>query len=149
MTTSRGCPRRRWQPLSARRNSPVEVTKALLDRIEKINPSVNAYCLVTSEMALKQAEEAEVAVARATNSAAARRAGLDQGSLRCAGAADDEGFADLQGQRRDFVGVLSQGVDRRGWRTPRQDQHARVRIFIAMTSNKLFGTTVNPGTRPA
>ena len=47
--------------------SPVEVTKALLDRIEKINPSVNAYCLVTSEMALKQAEEAEVAVARATN----------------------------------------------------------------------------------
>ena len=64
-----------WMPatemaaaIRAKKLSPVEVTKALLDRIEKINPSVNAYCLVTSEMALKQAEEAEVAVARATNS---------------------------------------------------------------------------------
>ena len=38
--------------------SPVEVTKAVLDRIEKLNPKLNAFCFINKE-ALKDAEAAE------------------------------------------------------------------------------------------
>jgi Asp-tRNA(Asn)/Glu-tRNA(Gln) amidotransferase A subunit family amidase len=38
--------------------SPVEVTRAVLERIEKLNPVLNAFCLVSDE-ALKQAKESE------------------------------------------------------------------------------------------
>ncbi|MFI0778441.1 amidase [Streptomyces sp. NPDC021212] len=37
--------------------SPVEATRAALDRIEQIQPRVNAYCRVDHEEALRQAEE--------------------------------------------------------------------------------------------
>ena len=38
--------------------SPVEVTKAVLDRIEKLNPKLNAFCLVSDE-ALDDAKQSE------------------------------------------------------------------------------------------
>ena len=47
-----------------RRLSPVEVTQALLDRIERLNPALNAYVLVTHEMAMAAARSAEAAVTR-------------------------------------------------------------------------------------
>jgi aspartyl-tRNA(Asn)/glutamyl-tRNA(Gln) amidotransferase subunit A len=43
--------------------SPVEVTRAILDRIERINPVLNAFTVVTPELALKQASAAERAYA--------------------------------------------------------------------------------------
>ena len=46
-----------------RRLSPVELTEALLDRIERVNPRVNAYCTVAAEQALQSARAAEAAVA--------------------------------------------------------------------------------------
>jgi aspartyl-tRNA(Asn)/glutamyl-tRNA(Gln) amidotransferase subunit A len=39
--------------------SPVEVTRALLDRIERVNPRLNAFITVTHELALAQARDAE------------------------------------------------------------------------------------------
>jgi aspartyl-tRNA(Asn)/glutamyl-tRNA(Gln) amidotransferase subunit A len=39
--------------------SPVEVTRATLDRIEKLNPKLNAYITVTADLAMKSAKEAE------------------------------------------------------------------------------------------
>src|SRR6266849_4115242 len=39
--------------------SPVEVTRAILDRIEKLNPGLNAYITVTRDLAMKSAQEAE------------------------------------------------------------------------------------------
>ena len=39
--------------------SPVEVTRAYLERIERLNPQINAYITVTPDLALKQAAEAE------------------------------------------------------------------------------------------
>jgi aspartyl-tRNA(Asn)/glutamyl-tRNA(Gln) amidotransferase subunit A len=39
--------------------SPVEVTEALLDRIEKLNGTVNAFCLVDAETTLAQAKASE------------------------------------------------------------------------------------------
>lgn len=41
--------------------SPVEVTRALLERIERLNPTLNAYVTVTAELALTQARRAEQA----------------------------------------------------------------------------------------
>ena len=44
--------------------SPVEIIDAVLARIEKINPQVNAYCTVVPEMARKAAKKAEGAAGR-------------------------------------------------------------------------------------
>jgi len=54
-----------------RKVSPVEVTKLMLDRIEQLNPKINAYITVTAELALAQSKRAEAelfphAAARAT-----------------------------------------------------------------------------------
>ncbi len=50
--------------IRAKKLSPVELTRALLERIDALNPGLNAYCLVTHEMALSAAREAEAAVQR-------------------------------------------------------------------------------------
>ncbi|HUO65822.1 MAG TPA: amidase family protein, partial [Terriglobales bacterium] len=42
--------------------SPVEVTDAVLARIERVNPALNAFCTVTAEEARDAAQAAEVAV---------------------------------------------------------------------------------------
>ena len=44
--------------------SPVEITRAVLERIERVNPSVNAYCTVTADLAMDTARAAEQAVMR-------------------------------------------------------------------------------------
>lgn len=46
------------------RVSPVEVTEAVLARIERVNPTINAYCTVAAEAARAQARLAEAAVVR-------------------------------------------------------------------------------------
>ncbi len=51
------------QAYAARRLSPVEVTKVLLDRIEAIDPKLNAITMRTPEIALAQARAAEAAYA--------------------------------------------------------------------------------------
>ena len=47
-----------------RKVSPVEVTRAVLARIEKVNPVLNAYCTVAGEQALAAARRATVAVGK-------------------------------------------------------------------------------------
>ncbi|HEY8600063.1 MAG TPA: amidase [Thermomicrobiales bacterium] len=44
--------------------SPVEVTEVVLARIERLNPTLNAFCTVTADEALATAREAEAAVVR-------------------------------------------------------------------------------------
>ena len=48
--------------IKTRRLSPVEIMDAILSRIERLNPEVNAYCTVLAESARKQAGEAETMV---------------------------------------------------------------------------------------
>lgn len=50
--------------IRARALSPVELTRAVLDRIERVNPAINAFCTVTPEAALGAARAAEDAVLR-------------------------------------------------------------------------------------
>jgi aspartyl-tRNA(Asn)/glutamyl-tRNA(Gln) amidotransferase subunit A len=44
--------------------SPVELTRACLERIEKLNPALNAFITVTAESALAEARSAEEAIGR-------------------------------------------------------------------------------------
>jgi len=43
--------------------SPVEVTRAILERIERLNPELNAYVTVTADRAMDDARTAEAAYA--------------------------------------------------------------------------------------
>jgi aspartyl-tRNA(Asn)/glutamyl-tRNA(Gln) amidotransferase subunit A len=44
--------------------SPVELTRAVLERIERLNPALNAFCTLTADAALGRARRAEQAVMR-------------------------------------------------------------------------------------
>jgi aspartyl-tRNA(Asn)/glutamyl-tRNA(Gln) amidotransferase subunit A len=48
--------------IKTRKLSPVEVVRACLDRIDAVNPKVNAFITVTGEQALEQARKAEVEI---------------------------------------------------------------------------------------
>jgi aspartyl-tRNA(Asn)/glutamyl-tRNA(Gln) amidotransferase subunit A len=48
--------------IRARKLSPVELTRAVLERIERLNPTLNAFCTVTADSALAAARRAEQAV---------------------------------------------------------------------------------------
>jgi aspartyl-tRNA(Asn)/glutamyl-tRNA(Gln) amidotransferase subunit A len=50
--------------IRAKQVSPVEVVDAVLARIERLNPTLNAYCTVTTAAARAAAKEAEAAVMR-------------------------------------------------------------------------------------
>jgi len=49
-----------------RRVSPLDVTRAVLDRIERVNPPLNAYCTVAAEQALAAATKATAVVGKKT-----------------------------------------------------------------------------------
>ena len=48
--------------IRAKKLSPLELTKAVLERIERLNPALNAFCTLTPEASLAAAREAEQAV---------------------------------------------------------------------------------------
>jgi len=48
--------------IRSRALSPMELTRAVLERIEAVNPKINAFCTVTAEAALASARAAEEAV---------------------------------------------------------------------------------------
>ena len=50
--------------IASRKLSPVELTRLFVDRIERLNPAINAYVTVTSEDALAQAKRAEEEIAK-------------------------------------------------------------------------------------
>lgn len=50
--------------LRGRTVSPVELARAFIDRIERLNPALNAFITVTAEQALQQAREAEAEIQR-------------------------------------------------------------------------------------
>jgi amidase len=50
--------------LASRQVSPVELTRAMLRRIERLDPALKSYALVTPELALEQAAEAERMIGR-------------------------------------------------------------------------------------
>jgi aspartyl-tRNA(Asn)/glutamyl-tRNA(Gln) amidotransferase subunit A len=127
--------------------SPVEVTKAVLARIEKLNPVLNAFRQVAADEALQQARDSEIDGRRATERAARRRAGLDQGHH------PHQGWPTLRG---------SKTVDPKGpWNddapvTARLREHGAVLLgktttpefgWKGVTDSPLTGITRNPWNR--
>lgn len=60
-----------WRPalelarlIRSKQVSPVELTEAVLERIRRVNPVLNAYCLVAEDLARRAAREAEIAVVK-------------------------------------------------------------------------------------
>jgi len=60
-----------WRPahvlaalVRSKQLSPVELTETVLTRIEALNPRLNAFCLVTADVARRAAREVEIALAR-------------------------------------------------------------------------------------
>ena len=88
--------------IAARQLSPVELTRAYLERIERVDERVNAYITVTAEQALEQARalERELA-ARALTRAAARHSDRAQGQHRHGRRSDDRGERRVCGPRAD------------------------------------------------
>jgi aspartyl-tRNA(Asn)/glutamyl-tRNA(Gln) amidotransferase subunit A len=60
-----------WMPatdmaaaISTKQLSPVDITRRLLELIDAVNPAINAYILITRDLAMQQARAAEDAVTR-------------------------------------------------------------------------------------
>lgn len=140
-----------WMPATemaaavrSKKLSPVEITKAMLGRIEAVNPAINAYCLVTPEMAMEQARAAEKAVAD----------GAELGPLHGVPVSIKDLF-DVPGLPTTKGSLIYKDNIATSW-----EYSAKALIeaggihvgktntpefgMIAMTQNKLFGATTNP-----
>jgi len=49
--------------IRAKRLSPVEATQAILERMDRLEPTLHAYCTPTPELALQTAKRVESAIA--------------------------------------------------------------------------------------
>ena len=130
--------------IKTKRLSPVEIMEAVLNRIERINPKINAYCTVVAESAMKQAEQAEAMVTRGEKLGPLHGVPVSIKDLIFTA-----GIRTTAGSRiyRDFI--------------PQQDAIAVERLkaagaiiigktntaefgWVAITDNELFGLTRNP-----
>jgi aspartyl-tRNA(Asn)/glutamyl-tRNA(Gln) amidotransferase subunit A len=124
--------------------SPVELTRALLERIDALNPAVNAYCLITPDMAMTAAKAAESAIVRGD-----LLGGLHGIPVSIKDLFDVKGLATTKGSllykdniatEYEFVvkRMLDAGAVHLGkTNTPEFG-------FIPMTENRIFGATRNP-----
>jgi Asp-tRNA(Asn)/Glu-tRNA(Gln) amidotransferase A subunit family amidase len=140
-----------WMPatdmaaaMRARKLSPVEVASAFLDRIDKLNPAINAYCLVTPELALEHAKAAEAALARP-----------DTAGPLCGVPISIKDLFDVAGLPTTKGSLVYKDRIAGGWEYSAKRLVAAGGVhlgktntpefgFIAMTQNKLFGATNNP-----
>ena len=116
--------------IASRRASPVEVTRAVLQRIETLNPVLNAFCFVAPDEALAMAAAFGSALDEGrTEGPARRRAGVDQGHPADQGLADAARLEDGRSRRavdRRCAGGGAAARERRG--AARQDHDAGVRL---------------------
>jgi len=109
--------------------SPVEVTRACLDRIERLNPKLNAFSLVTSERAMSQAATAEKDPDRQMAWSSPWHSRRDQGQYRRCRRGDERSAigAPRSYSRRGLGSCAS--AKSIGCRHSRQAQPARDRIW--------------------
>ena len=124
--------------------SPVEIVSAHLERIERINPRINAFVQIDAERALQQARRAEIAVARKEVQGPLHgipvsiKSSIAVAGLRCeAGTKLREGYVAEQGaplvSRLKNAGAIVLGTTN----TPEL-------LMAWETDNLLYGRTNNP-----
>ncbi len=124
--------------------SPVEVVESCLNRIEKINPSINAFCTLVPELALEDARRAEKMIM--SGSATGPLHGVPVGI---------KDLTPVEGVRTTFGSLLFKNFVPRGDAIPVARLKKAGAIVIGKTNtpefghkgttdNLLFGTTKNP-----
>jgi len=127
-----------------KRLSPVEVMDALLQRIEQLNPMINAYCTVAGDSARRQAVQAEAAVVNGDElgplhgvPVSIKDLTFTKGIRTTAGSRIFENFVpeedDVVVSRLKAAGAIIVGKTN----TPEFGS-------VAITDNRLFGPTRNP-----
>lgn len=130
--------------IRAKKISPVELTRAVLERIEAMNPKINAYCTLVPEFALQAAKEAEKAVIKKEKLGPLHGIPLSIKDLT-----PTKGIRTTWGSRhfKDFVpsedALLVQRLKAAGAIILGKTNTPELGIGIN-TTNKLFGTTLNP-----
>jgi aspartyl-tRNA(Asn)/glutamyl-tRNA(Gln) amidotransferase subunit A len=140
-----------WMPavelaaaVRGRKLSPVEVARAMLERVDAVNPAINAYVLVTPEMAMDHARAAEDAVMR----------GEADASLIGVPVSIKDLF-DVAGLPTTKGSLIYKDNIATGWEysAKRLIDAGAVHVgktntpefgFVAWTDNRLFGPTRNP-----
>ena len=124
--------------------SPVELTRTVLERIEAVNPRINAYCTLVPEFALRAAREAEQKGMKKENLGPLHGIPLSIKDLT-----PTRGIRTTWGSRhyRDFVpqedALLVQRLKAAGAVILGKTNTPEFGIGIN-TTNALFGTTLNP-----
>ncbi len=124
--------------------SPVELTRAVLERIEAVNPQINAYCTLVPELALRSAREAEEKGKKKENLGPLHGIPLSIKDL-----APTRGIRTTWGSKyyRDFVpdedAILVERLKAAGAIILGKTNTPEFGIGIN-TTNALFGTTFNP-----
>jgi amidase len=127
--------------------SPVELTRTVLERIEAVNPRINAYCTLVPEFALRAAREAEQKGMKRENLGPLHGIPLSIKDLT-----PTRGIRTTWGSRhyRDFVpqedALLVQRLKAAGAVILGKTNTPEFGIGIN-TTNALFGTTLNPWDR--
>jgi len=132
------------EAVKTRKLSPVEIMDAILSRIERLNPKVNAYCTLIAESARKQAVEAEAAVMRGEDLGALHGIPVSikdliftKGIRTTGGSMIYEDFVpdrdEIVVERLKAAGAIVIGKTN----TPEFG-------FKGVTDNRLFGATANP-----
>ncbi len=130
--------------IKTRKLSPVEIMGAVLHRIERLNPRVNAYCTIVAESAMRQAHQAEAIVMRGEKLGPLHGVPVSikdliftAGIRTTAGSRIYENFIPQQDaiavERLKAAGAIVIGKTNTpefGW--------------VAVTDNQLFGVTRNP-----
>ena len=130
--------------IKKRELSPVEVMDAILDRVEKLNPKVNAYCTLVADEARQQARDAEALVMKGEEigplhgvPVSVKDLVFTKGVRTTSGSRIYENFVPEEDaiivERLKAAGAIMVGKTN----TPEFG-------FMGVTDNLLFGTTRNP-----
>jgi Asp-tRNA(Asn)/Glu-tRNA(Gln) amidotransferase A subunit family amidase len=128
--------------------SPMELTQAVLERIEAVNPQINAYCTPVPEFALRAAQEAEKKVMKKEKLGTLHGIPLSIKDLT-----PTKGIRTTWGSRyyKDFVpqedALVVQRLKAAGAIILGKTNTPEFGIGIN-TTNPLFGTTLNPWDDP-
>ena len=124
--------------------SPVEVVDSLLERIDRINPQINAFCTVVADQAREAARQAEAAVMRGDSLASLHGVPVAVKDLTAtAGIRTTFGSRVYQNNLPDEDDIIVERLRAAGaivigkTNTPEFG-------FMGVTNNRLFGVTRNP-----